>query len=127
MQLSKAIKRLSGLDLPADIFKQVLSILTDMSKGGREKRESSRGTMLPDDWKPAPKHFTQGTELGLAPQDVERMAEDMRIWANANSNRAIARKKDWDLTFTGWLRRDAQKHRHSQGKRSFFDIASKGM
>lgn len=125
MQLSKAINKLSALDLPADAFKQVVSILTDLSKSdARKSRKSSRGTILPIDWFPAPKHFTQGAELGLTDQDVQRMAEDMRVWAGANSNRAIARKKDWDLTFTGWLRRNRPSKNRKQ---SFLDIALNGV
>jgi hypothetical protein len=73
----------------------------------RTKKQSARGISLRPDWKPTEKHLTQAQDLGLDRLAVERMAEDMRVWAVANRNRAIARKADWDATFLGWMRRNA--------------------
>jgi hypothetical protein len=39
-------------------------------------------------------------------QQIDAKADEMRLWARANGHRAVARKLDWDATFTGWIRRD---------------------
>lgn len=82
-----------------------------------------RGCALPADWQPSAKHFRLGYNRGF----VEQQAEAMREWAGANRNRAVARKADWDLTFTGWLRRESGKPQRAPPRRSFGDIAREGM
>ena len=47
--------------------------------------------------------------MGLTKVDVLGFAEDMRLWALSNANRAVARKANWSTTFMGWLRREAAK------------------
>jgi hypothetical protein len=39
----------------------------------------------------------------------------MRLWAHANSNRAVAKKANWGLAMQGALRRDAPKYRPRAG------------
>lgn len=74
------------------------------------KPRASRGLRLPDDWKPNVGHYAAGKQLGYADDTaVDDQAKDMRIWANANGHRAVARKSDWDSTFLGWLRRSKPK------------------
>jgi hypothetical protein len=74
------------------------------------KPRARRGLRLPDDWKPNVGHYAAGKQLGYADDAaVDDQAKDMRIWADANSHRAIARKSDWDSTFLGWLRRSKPK------------------
>lgn len=84
---------------------------------GQKKR--SRGTPLPDDWQPSSHHFDQAVALHLSQPQVLGMAEDMRLWAKGNSNRQIARKADWEATFSGWMRRESKKAngngQHRQG------------
>lgn len=75
----------------------------------KEVAASYRGTILPSDWRPTEKHFDEGLALGLLTYQVEEAARDMRLWAEANRNRAIARKADWNLTFLGWMRRNHKK------------------
>jgi hypothetical protein len=65
----------------------------------------ARGTTLPADWKPSDKLIAYGENLGLARYQIEAEAETMRLWAEANRNRAIARKANWDATFKGFLRK----------------------
>jgi hypothetical protein len=36
---------------------------------------------------------------------VDNHATEMRLWAEANAHRPVARKVDWNKTFSGWLRR----------------------
>jgi hypothetical protein len=61
----------------------------------------SRAHQIPKDWVPTENHFSQADKLGFGARQVADMAEDMRIWAGANGSV----KKDWDLTFSGWMRR----------------------
>jgi hypothetical protein len=75
------------------------------NKNKKEKESGaiapSRKHQIPKDWAPSENHFSQAARLGFGARDVEGMAEDMRIWAGANGSL----KKDWDLTFSGWMRR----------------------
>jgi hypothetical protein len=68
-------------------------------------KSKSRKHPLSADWKPSEVHFTKAAELNIPRSAVEAKAEDMRIWAGSTA----ALKADWDLTFHGFLRRDAPK------------------
>lgn len=59
----------------------------------------------PPDWKPGEQHYAKAAELNIPRSAVDAKAEDMRIWAGSTG----ALKVDWDLTFHGFLRRDAPK------------------
>lgn len=74
----------------------------------------SRGRSLPEDWEPNDKHFEFALSKSLSPDWVRSKAVDMREWAMANRNRAVARKADWDLTFLGWIRRESEKAQPSR-------------
>ncbi len=74
-----------------------------------KKERKSAGRSLCDDWKPDETDHEYGRQLGLTRREVEGVAEDMRLWARANANRAIGRKADWRATFRGWMRREAPK------------------
>ncbi len=82
-------------------------------------RVIGKGRALPDDWKPSERHYSEAVKLNLNNTAVDRMAEDMRLWARANANRAVARKADWDATFSNWLRRNL-----NGGKQSSFKLSS---
>lgn len=88
-----------------------------------------RGCALPADWQPSAKHFDLASDLGCNERFVWQQAEAMREWAGANRNRAVARKADWDLTFTGWLRRETGKSGGSRAppRRGFGDIVREGL
>jgi hypothetical protein len=89
-------------------------------KKERAKPNSVRrrsGHTLPPEWTPSADHFAQGADLKIERADVLAMAEDMRLWARANEHRAVARKSDWNLTFSAWMRREAPKRR-ANGQRS---------
>jgi uncharacterized protein YdaU (DUF1376 family) len=68
-----------------------------------------KGTTLPEAWSPTTIHYQAGLKSGRGRDWVDQQAEAMREWAWSNSNRAVARKADWDLTFAGWLRRESEK------------------
>ena len=61
----------------------------------------------PPTWEPNEKHFEAAEKLHIPRTSVLSKAEDMRIWAGSTG----ATKVDWDLTFHGFLRRDAPKLR----------------
>lgn len=77
----------------------------------KKERKGSRGMALPSDWQPTEDALTYGAKLRLSPAEIQTMAEDMRLWARANANRAVGRKADWSATFLGWMRRESGKRR----------------
>jgi hypothetical protein len=79
-------------------------------------RSKSKGSMLPDDWKPSPEGVEYGLKLGLGADAVMLCAEEMASWARANEHRAVARKSNWDAAFQGWLRREAKNKGRGNGK-----------
>jgi hypothetical protein len=78
-------------------------------ESGHPKNGRSTGHRLPLDWQPQQREIEEAHRLGFTEQEVGGIAQEMRIWAGANANRAVARKADWDLTFLGWVRRSADK------------------
>jgi DNA-binding transcriptional regulator YhcF (GntR family) len=77
----------------------------------------SRGTPLPDDWQPSADDLAYAGRLGITEQQTLSAAEDMRLWAHANRNRAVARKADWSATLRGWIRRNLNNRHHNGGSR----------
>lgn len=70
----------------------------------KDKTKSvSRKHPCPPDWKPNEAHYAAAEKLSISRSAVESKAEDMRIWAGSTG----ALKLDWDLTFHGFLKRDA--------------------
>ncbi len=118
----KAAKRNStgnSTGIPPDTDSALLlsSITTEVKKEER-KKERARGNQIPPDWQPNAGHLAAGHQLGFSASQVEEQAEDMRLWAQSNQHRAVARKSDWNLTFLSWLRRNKPKgavngHRNS--------------
>ena len=76
-----------------------------LPKNNSGKKTNGRGTCLPENWQPSESDLEYGRSLGLNDTSITHMAEEMRLWAQSNSNRAIARKADWNATFKGWMRR----------------------
>jgi len=71
----------------------------------RERENKRCGSRIPPDWKPTDRHYRDGSKLGYQREQVDGFAETMRLWAEANAHRQVARKLDWDKTFSGWMRR----------------------
>jgi hypothetical protein len=78
------------------------------------KKVSARKIPLPQTWQPSEVHFEAAAKLNVSREAVLNKAEDMRIWAGSNG----ALKKDWHLTFHGFLRRDAPKLAAQNGKQN---------
>lgn len=70
-------------------------------EGRKPKRRQA--IALPENWQPNTNHFSAGRKLGLSDERLSTKADDLRIWARAND----IRKADWDATFHGFLRREA--------------------
>jgi hypothetical protein len=70
---------------------------------------TKRGASLPETWAPDERDIAYAAKLNLTFDEMGGLAEDMRLWARANANRAIGRKADWRSTFHGWMRREAPK------------------
>ena len=73
------------------------------------------GCALPEDWQPT-NHDREYAhqKLHLTDLQVDEMAEDMRLWAGANKNRAVARKDNWSMAFKGWMRRVSKREGRQQ-------------
>jgi hypothetical protein len=76
-------------------------------------RNRSRGCSLPPNWEPSPEDKLWAFRKEFPDAWVQEQTDQMRLWAEANSNRAIARKADWSKTWRGWLSREWAKHRPS--------------
>lgn len=92
-------------------------LVTPLPSGGPQGgRSRSRGAALPEDWTPSEELFAYAAEQGLTRAQAEQTFEDMRLWADANRNRPVARKADWTATAKGFLRRDAAKNRDRKAR-----------
>ena len=88
-----------------------------IKKSPSEEPKRKNGTCLPENWVPSEELFAYGGQHGLTREQTATVFEDMRIWAGANRNRAVARKADWNLTAKGFIRRDAIKFKARAGPR----------
>lgn len=124
----KRTKKVSG-GFPVESGGSPENALTSLSLNSntevKKERKKERGEKIPPEWRPSDSHFLDGAELGFSRADVEGFAEDMRLWARANEHRQIARKSNWDLAFSAWIRRAARdrKQRGPPKKSGFLDIA----
>ena len=91
-----------------------------------------KGTILPDDWAAKDRHLAKAAARGFPAAFVQDQADRMRNWALSNSNRAVARKADWDRTFDNWLgeamdkaanRRPPPQQPRKSAQATFLDIA----
>ena len=80
-----------------------------------------QGKVLAPNWEPSVHDLRYGYGLGLDDAAIAGMAEDMRLWAGANENRAVARKSNWSMAFKGWMRREARKMGKTNGTRPLTD------
>lgn len=89
----------------ADIPQMSETALTPKKNIKEDKKVRARKGPLSADWKPKPSHYEAAEKLFIPVAAVEAKAEDLRIWAGSTGTQ----KLDWDLTFHGFLRRDAPK------------------
>ncbi len=83
-----------------------LSSLTNL-KDKKEKKVRAAKAPLSADWAPSDSHFEAAAKLGISRKAVEWKAEDLRLWALSSGEL----KSNWEATFHGFLRRDADKLR----------------
>jgi hypothetical protein len=98
-------KRNNSSGIPVESSGIPETALTYKDKNIEEKKVRARKHPIPPEWKPSEVHFAKAAEMNIPRSAVEAKAEDMRIWAGSTG----AVKLDWDLTFHGFLRRDASK------------------
>jgi hypothetical protein len=91
--------------IPPDSTGHADTALTNKKDIEVSKKVRARKGLLSADWKPNEGHYSKAAELSIPKAAVDAKAEDMRIWAGSTG----ALKLDWDLTFHGFLRRDAPK------------------
>lgn len=97
----------TGCPVDADSALTTLDNKQEPRSEKKERAKSKRGELLPPDARPTAEHYAFGIDNDFNREWVDQQFEDMRIWARTNEHRAVARKSDWNLTFTGWLRRSA--------------------
>lgn len=71
------------------------------------ERARARGTVLPESWSPSERLFDYAAKHGFTRQQADLAFESFRLWADANRNREVAKKADWDKTAMNWLLRNA--------------------
>lgn len=81
-------------------------------EGKKVRAQKRKSAELSPTWQPSEVHFETAAKMKISRDAVLGKAEDMRIWAGSTG----AMKVDWDLTFHGFLRRDASKLSSQHGK-----------
>jgi len=87
----------------------------------------TKGSALTPDWTPSSKEIDYGVNLGFTVREVREVAEDMRLWAQANAHRPITQKSNWHRAFLGWMRRAAKRRgmwpsRHEKSYAGLADV-----
>lgn len=91
---------------PEPLSKGIPTTKENPPKGGQKK-----GSPLAEDWSPSEAAMARVRERGLSDALIADQVEAMRLWADSNRNRPIARKADWDKAFVVWCLRWAdEKH-----------------
>jgi hypothetical protein len=102
---------------PPDVGNGALPFLQEDKKHSEVVRKKERGCKLPPDWKPNEKHYGDGAKLGMNRTAVDDRAAAMRCWCDANANRSITTKANWDAAFSGaWLKDPNQRNGTPNGK-----------
>jgi hypothetical protein len=105
---------------PPDVGNGALSSLSEDKKHSEvvsKKEKKERGHKLPPDWIPKQKHYDEGAKLGMSRATVDERAVRMREWCEANANRSITTKANWDAAFMGtWLKDSNQRTGNGNGK-----------
>lgn len=105
----KSIQNKDSLCLEEPLFStdSPLKLQQERSESVAPARGRKKGTPLPFDWQPNDRHFEQAIALRQTQAWMSERATDMRIWAGQKSPAPL--KADWDLAFSGWMRREASK------------------
>jgi uncharacterized protein YdaU (DUF1376 family) len=94
----------------------ILTLVSTDSVDSKVRKKGRKGEVLPEDWRPSDRERLYGRSIGLTEIQIDRAAEKMRRWALANSDRAVARKTRWDLTFRNWLDGDVERSTKNGGQ-----------
>jgi hypothetical protein len=115
---------------PPDVGNSALTSLSEIKKLSEvvnKKEKKERGCKLPPDWKPNQHHYDEGKKLGMTMAMVDERGAAMRCWCDANANRSITTKANWDAAFTGaWLKdsRSNTGRQQPNGRRTVHDAAN---
>jgi hypothetical protein len=98
--------RHQNVDDGDDLDDASISSLTESNlESKKEKKERKQpGTIRPD-WQPSPRTIAVALGYGFLESQILETAEDLRLWAQSNAHRPVARKSDWDATLLTWLRK----------------------
>lgn len=99
---SKSLKDNDGVDANASSPHMQPHHTTE---GVSKDTPSARGSVLTEDWQPTARDFQWAHEKGFPSSFLSEQTEALRLWADANRNRAVARKASWSKTWQGWMLR----------------------
>jgi hypothetical protein len=71
----------------------------------KPKKQQGRVHRLPPDWQPSDADRFYGQTLGLSEFEIDKFAEDMRLWAAGKGATGV----DWSARFKGWMRRNLER------------------
>jgi hypothetical protein len=108
---SETLAKLAAIKLSSRQMSRVVEIL------GELLAPRGKGRALEETWSPSQKDIDYGLGMGLTAERIRVLAEEMRQWASANKNRAIAKKANWSSTFKGWMLREVGKSQRFNGTR----------
>ncbi len=122
----ETIIALNEIGLSPDKFGAVVRIINDMLAA----KHAYKGITLPEDWSPSERDIEYGmVECHLSKDQIYKVAENMRLWAGANMNRAIAKKaglRGWGLALRRWFRDEEERCKPKQNgisRTSMIDLA----
>lgn len=75
----------------------------------KERAKRDRGHVCPDDMLPSESHYGAGARQNISRPRVDACCGAMKLWSKSNSNRAVARKVDWNAALFGWIEREAER------------------
>jgi len=105
----RSVRRIpqNSADIPRTSEKVLTLTSLTNTNSKKEKKVRAAKAALSADWTPSDSHFEAAAKLGISRKAVEWKAEDLRLWALSSGEL----KLNWDATFHGFLRRDADKLR----------------
>ena len=110
-------------DNPPDKAKKLEARSQIKKETSSQKKETARGSRLPDDWEPNPQTIDWClNELGWRPFQIESTVQIFRDYWHAEAGQR-ARKLDWDKTFKNWCRREGKAKPNGSGNKSMATIA----
>ena len=105
---------------PPDYALSSISLEEGSKEDSRKKERKSRGCKIPPDWKPNERHYTEGAKRGMSREEVDCRATKLRNWCEANANRSITTKSNWDAAFMPWLE-DKYGNKPIPAKNTYYD------